>query len=175
MDAGILRGLLGLLPISVAIGTWSTWAATKAHRHVLPAWRVLACGIVKVAHIEVVAFMLSYAAVFHQRYDPVFLAIYFAMGLHWKLFKDECISSYIESKVIDPTYHLGDNPYSQDAAYGGKLVLTALHSVFLVTAVFVVIRYCRHVGARPVITIFTILFAVLNMRVDPITRARIGY
>lgn len=31
---------------------------------------------------------------------------------HWKLFKDECIINYLEKKVLNPEYKLGDDPHS---------------------------------------------------------------
>ena len=59
-------------------------------------------------HYWVTLVMLSYPFIFSSRYDPLFLILSVLLMIHWVVI-GECILSYIEKKMIDPQYPMGES------------------------------------------------------------------
>ena len=46
----------------------------------------------------------------NKKYDFYYLLYFILIFIHWIGLKNECIISYFEKKLIDPTYKFGSNP-----------------------------------------------------------------
>lgn len=66
--------------------------------------------LVQFCHLFVDIFNSIYIFIFPPIYDIYFSLWIFSVILHWALLKRECILSYIEKKLINPKYKLGDDP-----------------------------------------------------------------
>jgi hypothetical protein len=68
-------------------------------------------------HFWVTVIIFMYAVIFSSRYDALYLILSVLLIMHWVVI-GECILSYIEKKMIDPQYKLGESslkhPYSDD-------------------------------------------------------------
>ena len=67
-------------------------------------------AIVQLIHFFIDAFCMSYIFLFNPMYDIYYCGFVFLQTIHWGLLKNECIVSYYEKTLINPTYKLGDNP-----------------------------------------------------------------
>jgi hypothetical protein len=61
-------------------------------------------------HYLIEIFYTTYIFIFPKKFDIYFSLFIFIICLHWIIFKNECILSYIEKKIIDPNYILGSTP-----------------------------------------------------------------
>lgn len=66
--------------------------------------------VVRWIHLSSNLFVLLYPFVIAPQYDGVFLLIWLALGASWILMKNECILTYFEKKILDPSYVLGTSP-----------------------------------------------------------------
>ena len=82
--------------------------------------------LVQFCHLFVDIFNSIYIFIFPPIYDIYFSLWMFSVTLHWALLKRECILSYIEKKLINPKYKLGDDPYNlpYQAIYYNKYTLS---------------------------------------------------
>jgi hypothetical protein len=55
---------------------------------------------------------LPLLALLSNKYDLLYLSCIFIIVFNWNIFKGECIISYYEKKLLDPSYKLGDNKIS---------------------------------------------------------------
>ena len=67
-------------------------------------------AIVQLIHFFIDAYCMSYIFLFNPMYDIYYCGFVFLQTIHWGLLKNECIVSYYEKTLINPTYKLGDNP-----------------------------------------------------------------
>ncbi len=67
---------------------------------------------VRMMHYFTFALSLLFPWIFPPSYDGWFLAYTVILWIHWELLKMECILSLWEKQILDPTYQLGDTPYS---------------------------------------------------------------
>jgi hypothetical protein len=67
-------------------------------------------GIIQLIHFFIDAFCMSYIFLFNPIYDIYYSLFVLSQTLHWGFLKNECIVSYIEKKIINPSYELGDKP-----------------------------------------------------------------
>lgn len=135
--------LLLAVALSVVLGCLSAFVTVNDHKGPpLPLQSVVLVYMLKIIHILLGVFLGFYVFLFPTRttYDVVFLILYFGMVGHWLLLKDECILSYLEAKVLDPSYILGSQPRNQEGSYGGKAVMTVLNFLFFLNMVVVIWR-----------------------------------
>jgi hypothetical protein len=68
-------------------------------------------------HYWVTVVFLMYPFIFSSRYDAFYLILSVLLMMHWVVV-GECILSFIEKKMIDPQYQMGEtslkHPYSDD-------------------------------------------------------------
>jgi hypothetical protein len=67
-------------------------------------------AIIQLVHFFIDAFCMFYVFIFNPIYDIYYSSFIFSQTIHWGLLKNECIVSYIEKKLMDPNYTLGDKP-----------------------------------------------------------------
>jgi len=60
-------------------------------------------------HLSLDFFLYSYLFLFNQMYDFYFIISIFLQFLHWLFFKNECVLNYVEKKLINNNYKLGNN------------------------------------------------------------------
>ena len=66
--------------------------------------------IIQIVHLLIDFFCMFYIFAFNAVYDIYFCGFILLQTIHWMLLKNECIISYIEKKIINPNYELGNNP-----------------------------------------------------------------
>lgn len=66
--------------------------------------------IIQFIHLLIDLFCMFYIFLFNPIYDIYFSGFVLLQTIHWALLKNECIVSYIEKKLINSNYKLGDNP-----------------------------------------------------------------
>jgi len=72
--------------------------------------RELTLDIIQLMHFLIDGFNMSYVFLFNPIYDIFFVTWILSQTIHWGLLQNECIISYIEKKIINPKYKLGENP-----------------------------------------------------------------
>ena len=70
----------------------------------------LSIAIIQLMHFFIDGFNMSYVFLFNPIYDIFFVTWILSQTIHWGLLQNECIVSYIEKKLINPKYKLGENP-----------------------------------------------------------------
>ena len=70
----------------------------------------LTLDIIQLMHFLIDGFNMSYVFLFNPIYDIFFVTWILSQTIHWGLLQNECIISYIEKKLINPKYKLGENP-----------------------------------------------------------------
>lgn len=71
----------------------------------------LALFVLRWLHVSANLFVVAYPWVFDERYDGAFLVIWALLALSWFSLKSECILSFLEKKIIQPSYRLGADPH----------------------------------------------------------------
>ena len=69
-------------------------------------------NIIKTIHIINDIFFSTYIFIFDKKYDIYFVIYILILVTHWTLLKNECILSYIEKKLINKNYKLGEDPFN---------------------------------------------------------------
>jgi len=72
--------------------------------------KVILLSIIQILHFFIDLFCMIYIFIFNPIYDIYYCGFIFCQTIHWALLKNECIVSYVEKKIIDPNYELGQNP-----------------------------------------------------------------
>jgi hypothetical protein len=160
LGLGLARGLAVLLLPALLFSTMFSLKDGKD----LPAHRFAALLAVRTFHTEIVLFLAAYLFVFNNANDIAYIALYFLITFHWKLFKNECVLSYVESKIVEPGYRLGEDPSRHDVP-----ILTAIvHSMFLVTVVIVALRVSRsYAFVNGTLALLIIVLAFVSWRKTP--------
>jgi hypothetical protein len=99
--------------------------------------------LIRFLHYAFLLFGILYVFVFHFRYDFIYICFMIAVYMHWKLFKNECILSYWEKKLIDKSYKMGANPMAQpfiNMFIQPALYQTCFFTLFIITLLFVLVR-----------------------------------
>jgi hypothetical protein len=77
-------------------------------------------------------------------YDFYFILILIFQSLHWLILKNECIITYIEKKLININYTLGDdishNPF-EDFIYNKNKLLINAKNIILPLILFILLFY----------------------------------
>ena len=77
----------------------------------------------------------------YQKYDIYYIIYLFLLSLHWYLCKGECIITYLEKKILNKSYKLGDNPnYSPFHNIIGKKTMKLLNSLFIINYLLILYR-----------------------------------
>ena len=67
--------------------------------------------LIRSTHYFTLLIMVMYVFVFSPESDIIYLVFVAIIMCHWFLIKNECILTYLESKMIDPKYVMGEDPY----------------------------------------------------------------
>jgi hypothetical protein len=77
----------------------------------------------------------------YQKYDLYYIIYLFFLSLHWYLSKGECIITFLEKKLINKSYKLGDTPhYSPYHNLVGKSTINILNSIFIINYSLILYR-----------------------------------
>lgn len=101
-------------------------------------------------HYTVLCFMTLYPFLFSKRFDFYYIIIAFNVFISWKIFRGECILSYLEKKYMNSNYNLGDDPMRNpyvDIVAGNKKEHTWIVISILINVVFlwVIIRFSKKI------------------------------
>ena len=98
-------------------------------------------------HFVTTVFTMGYPFIFNRRYDLPYIIIYTLIILHWVVFS-ECILSYFEKVLIDPTYVLSSDknahPFIDDLLPSDvhRTIYHTIHRMYgIVVLCFVLMRY----------------------------------
>lgn len=99
-------------------------------------------GIIQMFHFLIDAFNMSYIFIFNPFYDVYFCTWILLQTMHWGLLKNECIVSYVEKIIIDPTYKLGTNPrwIPHNNVYHNKYTLISKAIIIIGTLLLIMYR-----------------------------------
>ena len=110
--------------------------------------------ITKFIHILIDIFLCSYLFMFSPIYDVYYAAGILLQTMHWAALKNECVITYIEKLLIDPTYKLGSNikyqPHTE--TYHNDITLI-LKAVLIIGTLAIIMYRTKNIYAK--------LFAVL--------------
>lgn len=98
--------------------------------------------VIQFLHFLVDVFNMTYIFVFPSYYDVYYASWLLAQTLHWLVLKNECIVSYIEKKILDPTYELGSEPkrIPHNDVYHNDYTLIAKAILILSTLLIIIYR-----------------------------------
>jgi len=65
--------------------------------------------VVKFIHFLIDIILTTYIFIFSPIYDIYYSGFLLIQTLHWASLKNECIITYIEKLLLDPTYELGSD------------------------------------------------------------------
>jgi hypothetical protein len=138
---GLTSSLLLALPVAVLLSVGAirkTFELGGLRDTVV--WRLWVCAVLRVIHTMVGVWFITYVVVVDPRYDGLFVVLYMLMLAHWMVLKNECLLSYLETKLMHPSYQLGQDPMAADAFYGGAGAMAVVHVVGSVLALVVITR-----------------------------------
>ena len=97
-------------------------------------------NIIQLLHFFIDSFCMTYIFIFNPIYDIYFSLFILLQTIHWGILKNECIVSYIEKKLINPDYKLGDKPkwIPHYKVYHNKLTLL-LKAILILGALILII------------------------------------
>lgn len=80
--------------------------------------------LVRWTHFFTLTLSLLYPLLFPRSFDAIYMIAVIAMIISWYTFKGECILSYAEKKILDPSYEMGSqvdvHPYIDLLAHDYK-------------------------------------------------------
>lgn len=91
---------------------------------------------VQIYHNLVSCITLIYIFFAPISFDFYFSLILLFQSFHWIIFKGECIINYIEQKLINTNYKLGDNPGYDGNPYPMISLIFQLAILFCITIIF---------------------------------------
>lgn len=99
-------------------------------------------------HWIIFMFNAFYPFIFDRSWDGIFLGTLLITSVHWLWFKNECIVTYLEKKLLDPSYVLGQNafhhPFVTDLSlhpkYGAQAMMDVMFCFTMVSMVIVLWR-----------------------------------
>jgi hypothetical protein len=99
-------------------------------------------------HFYFIFFACFYPFIFSNSYDLFYLIIILLLVIHWNTFKGECILSYFEKKILDPSYKLGSDttyhPYTDIIfGYRNRLIWIIPGIVMSLSFSFVLLRFIK--------------------------------
>lgn len=68
--------------------------------------------IIRYIHYATFTLTILYPFIFPSKYDGYFLGALVILWIHWQLLQNECILTLWEKQLLDPSYKIGDDPYS---------------------------------------------------------------
>jgi len=102
----------------------------------------LLLATIQLFHFFIDAICMFYVFLFNPIYDIYYTGFILCQTIHWGLLKNECIVSYIEKKLINPNYKLGDKPkwIPHYSVYHNKLTILLKAIFILGSLTFVIFR-----------------------------------
>lgn len=122
----------------------------------------------RVLHYATLVFGMFYVFLFSADNDTWYLIYSFVLVFHWVLFKNECILTYWEKKLIDENYVMGSQPYHhvflQLLAGEYEKELCFVSAIFMYYCVSIVImRYQYFPYTSKVLLVFGLLiYHIIN-------------
>ena len=96
--------------------------------------------LLKFIHIINEIFIMTYVFLFKtNKYDLYYSIYLFIIFLHWLLFKNECIISYLEKKSIDKNYVLGSKPFEHPYRESIPSTIIAINIILKIYNIIIVI------------------------------------
>ena len=106
--------------------------------------------------------MVFYIIIFNAQSDYVYLLFVTIIISHWFVLKNECILSYWESKLLDPNYVMGEDPYRHifiELIFGDyKIWYMVLLTVLMFINSGIVVWRLEHIPFHVKIILVTIIF-----------------
>jgi hypothetical protein len=101
-------------------------------------------------HLFIDVFLMFFIFIFTPIYDFYYCSFVLLQTIHWGLLNNECIISYIEKKLINNDYQLGDNskwiPHYQNHFNQYTITLKAI--LILGTLLYIIFRNKKNNAVR---------------------------
>lgn len=120
---------------------------------------------VRWVHSVIMLFNLLYIFMFDKKYDLLYLILFNFIIVHWLFFKNECVLSYIEKKIIDKNYKIGDEIFSHpftDIIFDRK-VMYAVFMVQLATYIYVSYRFFNKRYPRAMLIVLPLSLLMISI------------
>lgn len=103
---------------------------------------VILLAIIQLIHFFIDAFCMFYIFLFNPVYDIYYGSFILLQTMHWGALKNECIVSYVEKKLINQDYTLGDKPkwIPHYNVYHNKFTIYLKAILILGTLSFIIFR-----------------------------------
>lgn len=101
-------------------------------------------------HIFIDVFLMSYIFIFSRIYDIYYCSFVLLQTIHWGLLKNECIISYVEKKLINSDYQLGDNVkwHPHEEYHSNQHIITLKAILILGTLLYIIFRNKKNIKIR---------------------------
>ena len=135
------RGVaLVLLPAAAAVTSATMWRSWREGMYVeASAGQIAAVAAIKLMHYLAGAFMALYLFVFDRRFDVTYAWFYMLVVLHWVVL-GECVLSFLERWVLDPSYRIGRQPHAMINQQIGVLPMLVVRVASMATIAVVAVR-----------------------------------
>ena len=101
----------------------------------------LLLNLIKLFHYLNDLFLGFYIFIFTTNKYDIYYSLYFLLiVLHWNFFKNECILSYLEKKISNKNYQLGDNPYYLPYRKNNKIFFYIIDFLKYLNLIIIMIR-----------------------------------
>jgi hypothetical protein len=116
-------------------------------------------------HSAIMFFNLFYIFLFDKKYDLIYLILFNFIIVHWIFFKNECALSYLEKKILDKNYKLGNEIFSHpftDILFDHK-VMYVVFMIQLATYVYVSYRFFKRTYPRAMLLVVPVSLVMMSI------------
>lgn len=116
-------------------------------------------------------FLVFYPFFGNRNTDKYFLLMLEILIIHWIIFKNECVVSYLKKRQADPSYVMGSDVKTRDLEeYFGKNVYTTFRWLKVVSFIYVYMRYNKYKINSELFTFAALLLFMTDGKLDGIGR-----
>lgn len=95
------------------------------------------------------------------KYDLYFAIYVFIITIHWYFLKNECVISYMEKKLLNDAYELGQEPYYHPFQ---SMLPRFVHNIFMVLKIInIVWVLCRNYKKNKSVFIIMVIVLIINL------------
>lgn len=145
--------------------------------------RLVVLGALRTVHWVVLLYLCTYALLQPERdvlMDMAYLALASVVMVHWLFFKNECVLNYLDAKLVDCRYRLGDapyhNPFIRDVMGGGGAKAVSVVEALAYTANLYVVLARNSTGPLKYYVVSVVgLYMLVQMLVGTLTPKKLKH
>jgi hypothetical protein len=116
-------------------------------------------NLVSGIHLINELFVSTYVFIFNKKYDIYYIIYILLIITHWIILNNECVISYIEKKLINKDYILGDQPFEHP--YHNFLPIYIINLLEGLKFLNLIIIFVRNRDNKLIIFIMLIIFGYI--------------